>query len=702
MDDRFERYLVTSQILNLMNQMSSRSRLAKPLFEWITDEGEILDFCIPEDDEDAVDHPHHRHHKSAVWLKERIRGGRLTHHALPELMKIVTEAARRQRTKRRSCLQKNVETLAGQVGLDHIETEILGIALRYRVYSEVESLCDKLFGAREFNLLRLLGAMLDAKTADVSRRLATGSRLILSGLITLNPRYQYSDFGDMLTIADPVLKAVQSPNRNAADIRRSLFGAPCETDLHWEDFDHIREDRDLLADLLSGAVLQKAKGVNILLYGPPGTGKTEFCKTVATKLNLALHAIGEENEDGSELSSRDRLANLRLSNHMLSNQDRTILLFDEMEDVLERDFNFIAGRQNVGSKVFVNRLLERNALPVFWTCNDIRVFDPAILRRMTLAIELRIPPPMVRERVWHRVLDKYELKLPDGTASGLAREFEAPPSLAMNAVRAVKLAGGGEDRIRIAVRGVARAINGGGPMRPGITATEDYEPALINADQDLEVLTKGITSKPSLRNFSLCLYGAPGTGKSAFVRQLAGLMGIEVIQKRTSDLMSMYVGETERNIAAAFDEARERDAFLIFDEADSLLRDRRGAHHSWEVSFVNEMLAWMEIHPKPFACTTNLMENLDAAALRRFTFKVQFDFLNHCQANMAFKHFFGIDAPSSSWLPDVLTPGDFAVVRRKAAIIGDFSNPHALVALLKAECAAKPEQPRPIGFTAVI
>jgi transitional endoplasmic reticulum ATPase len=702
MEDRFDRYLVASQILNLMNRLSYRSRLAIPLFDWICDDGEVLDFCIPEDDEDAADHPRHRRHKSMAWLKDRTRGGRLTRDALSELLEIVTEAARRQRTTRRSCIQRNIETLAGQVGLDHIETGILGIALRYHAYFEVESLYDKLFSAREFNIFRLLGATLDAKTADVSRRLAKGSRLILSGLITMNPQYQRSDFGDMLTIAEPVLRAVQPPNRNAADIRRSLFGAPCNTDLHWEDFDHIREDRDLLADLLAEAVLQKAKGVNILLYGPPGTGKTEFCKTVAKKLKLALHAIGEEGEDGSELSRRERLANLRLSNHMLSNQDRTILLFDEMEDVLDRHFEVIAGRPNVGSKVFVNRLLERNALPVFWTCNNIKIFDPAILRRMTLAIELKIPPPAVRERVWHRVLDKHELKLPDATVSGLAREFDAPPSLATSAVRAVKFAGGGEDRIRIAVRGVARAINGGRPTRPVITATGDYEPALMNADQDMEVLTRGTTSNPSLRDFSLCLFGPPGTGKSAFVRQLAGLMGIEVIQKRTSDLMSMYVGETDRNIAAAFDEARERDAFLIFDEADSLLRDRRGAHQSWEVSFVNEMLTWMEVQPQPFACTTNLMESLDAASLRRFTFKVRFDFLSLCQANLAFKHFFGIEVPNSYPLPDVLTPGDFAVVRRKAAIIGNLSDPHALIAMLEGECAAKPEQSRPIGFTASI
>ena len=100
-----------------------------------------------------------------------------------------------------------------------------------------------------------------------------------------------------------------------------------------------------------------------------------------------------------------------------------------------------------------------------------------------------------------------------------------------------------------------------------------------------------------------------------------------VFEKRASDLLSKWVGETEQQIAAAFAEARDAGAFLIFDEADSLLADRRGAHRSWEVSQVNEMLTWMESHPLPFACTTNFAEHLDTATLRRFVFKVRLDYV---------------------------------------------------------------------------
>ena len=147
--------------------------------------------------------------------------------------------------------------------------------------------------------------------------------------------------------------------------------------------------------------------------------------------------------------------------------------------------------------------------------------------------------------------------------------------------------------------------------RRQVQGTPDkYEPALIRADMDPVQLADRVTSSGA-RHFSLCLQGPPGTGKSAFVRYLADQLGLEVMQKRASDLLSKWVGESERNIAKAFAEARDAESFLVFDEADSLLADRRLAIRSWEVSQVNEMLTWMESHPFPFAATTNFRERLD-------------------------------------------------------------------------------------------
>jgi SpoVK/Ycf46/Vps4 family AAA+-type ATPase len=129
------------------------------------------------------------------------------------------------------------------------------------------------------------------------------------------------------------------------------------------------------------------------------------------------------------------------------------------------------------------------------------------------------------------------------------------------------------------------------------------------------------------------------------------------------------VGGTERNIANAFAEARDTDAFLVFDEADSLLLDRADAVRSWEISQINEMLTWMDLHRLPFACTTNLPGRLDRASLRRFLVKVRFDWLTRVQARLAFQQFFGRPAPPALDALETLTPADFAMIRRRAAVI---------------------------------
>ena len=148
----------------------------------------------------------------------------------------------------------------------------------------------------------------------------------------------------------------------------------------------------------------------------------------------------------------------------------------------------------------------------------------------------------------------------------------------------------------------------------------------------------------TVRRFGI---GAKGTRfEIVHVRlYLAERIGLEVVQKRASDLMTPWVGETEAQIAGAFAEARQNKHFLVFDEADSLLSDRRFAQRSWEISQVNEMLTWMENHPLPFACTTNYGEHLDPATLRRFDFKLRLDYLAPDQAVAAFRTFFELDPP---------------------------------------------------------
>jgi transitional endoplasmic reticulum ATPase len=375
----------------------------------------------------------------------------------------------------------------------------------------------------------------------------------------------------------------------------------------------------------------------------------------------------------------------------------TVLLFDEAEDLFVR-----RGSEDdepvTSSRVFIHRLLEELTVPVIWTANDISVLGPAVLRRMTMCLELKIPNLATRTRLWRRMGEAEGVVLDETDAARLARLIPAAPAVASSAMRATRLAGGGAETARLIVEGVARAV-GGGELPVAEKAPDTlYDPALVNADCDLAALAEDLLRPGATRAVSFLLSGPPGAGKTAWVRHLAGRMSMPVLHKRASDLLNPYIGGTEQNIASAFAEAREAQAFLVFDEADSLLLERAHAVRSWEISQVNEMLTWMECHELPFACTTNLAERLDRASLRRFLVKLRFDWLTTAQARLAFFQFFGVVAPLG--LDDLLTltPADFALVRRRAGVRGGALNPEILLNFLKDECHGRVGARFPVGF----
>ena len=319
---------------------------------------------------------------------------------------------------------------------------------------------------------------------------------------------------------------------------------------------------------------------------------------------------------------------------------------------------------------------------------------------MALAVEFREPGKAVRRRIAERAAKKRRVRL---DADGLDRlaALPAAPALIDAGLRAAALAGGGA---ATAVRAATSLVEATGRTLPppAQRGAAPFDPALSSADTDLVVLAERAVAahERGAHGLSFLLSGPPGTGKSAFARHLAERIGIEVIDRRASDLLGMFVGESEKRIRAAFREAADAGAMLVIDEADSLLADRGGAQRSWEVTQVNEMLTWMERHPAPFAMTTNAAQALDPAALRRFVHKVRFQAMTPGQIALLFERSFGRPAPAAATRLDPLTPGDFAVVARRADVLG-VDDAAELAAMLADEVAAKPGAGRrAMGFTA--
>src|SRR5262249_61553665 len=106
----------------------------------------------------------------------------------------------------------------------------------------------------------------------------------------------------------------------------------------------------------------------------------------------------------------------------------------------------------------------------------------------------------------------------------------------------------------------------------------------------------------------------------------------------------------------------------------------------------------LEPHRRPFACTTNHLGQIRAAALRRCAFKVKFDSRESAQSAAAYRRFFEREPPAALRELDGLTPGDFATVARKLRHLGDqVRSDAALLRLLEQEMAVK-NLPRRIGF----
>lgn len=478
-----------------------------------------------------------------------------------------------------------------------------------------------------------------------------------------------------LNLSSWVQEFICSLHKNDAARYEALIGVPVPSkdELTVKDFAYV-EAAKLATRLMKQA--KHTKGFNILLYGTPGTGKSSFAQVLAQSAKLNLYPVGVCNNGEEEKNYR--LQQLYRKQFLLKTVKNTCLLLDEGEDI----FSSLETRT---SKVEINNLLENNEVPVIWTTNKIHRMDPAYIRRFTLAVCFDKPPVEMRQKIWNKYLSANKITYTKGDTLALAKKYEVQPSMIAGAAQAARMDKGGLPTVQEHLSFMIQALNGGRKNPEEEKTNIRFYPALIHADMDLQALTTQLTRLGRL-NFSLCLYGASGTGKSAYARYLADKLGLEVVQRRASDLISCYVGETEQNIAKAFAQAREDKSLLIFDEADSFLRDRSTAARSWEVSSVNEMLTWMESHPYPFICTTNLMESLDPASLRRFSFKVKYNFLTSQQVKEAFDYFFGIKiALAETAGLDKLTPGDFTLVKNKAEILGTSTQFSAVKEMLETE-----------------
>ncbi len=624
--------------------------------------------------------------------------------------------------KQSTRVQKNIDVLAGLLQLNAAEQAVLLYGTLARYQRELRSLLVEFKVSNAPEAYAALAEVAGVNAADVAEALRTGSRLERVGLVdNLLSEHAITDLSDLMKVSDKLPPVLMREYSDTAELMAVFTRPSPASHLTLADFDYVAEDARVLRQLLARAALRGEVGVNILLYGPPGTGKTELARVVAQAAGLKLFEVEHADREGHSLSGRDRYRSLQIAQAFLKGSAQAVLLFDEVEDVfpplsmeasqrMARAEQVLAhGSQSVSGKAWVNQILETNPVPTVWVTNRIEQIDPAFRRRFAYHLELTSPPPGAREQLVRKALSGHPVS--DALLARLSARQDLTPAQIHTAVRFAGLAQGeGEALDTLIERQLAHADQALGRTRTvqALPPVTQYSLDLLNVESRHDI-ARIVQALQARGHGTLCFHGAPGSGKSALAAHIAQALGQPLRIRQASDLMSKYVGETEQNMAAMFAQAEREGAVLLLDEADSFLQDRRGAQRHYEVTEVNEMLQGMERFRGVFICTTNLMDQLDAAALRRFAFKVKFLPLRREQREAMFVTEALADDPQAL-TPDLrerlaqldqLCLGDFAAVQRQAQILAEALDAAAFIAQLEAEHRLKPEvrERRGMGFT---
>lgn len=268
----------------------------------------------------------------------------------------------------------------------------------------------------------------------------------------------------------------------------------------------------------------------------------------------------------------------------------------------------------------------------------------ALSRRASLLLEVKRPDTPEQRQVWQQVLGQEATHL-NGHLDPIMAQFHLSPTAIRSAWAEAAAAPGDRplsDRIWHACRQQARPRLDDLAQRIDAIAQWDdlivpeaqhrtLEAVAAHVRQRLTVYdTWGFRARGSRGlGISALFAGESGTGKTLAAEVLAHDLDLDLYRVDLSQVVSKYIGETEKNLRRVFDAAEEGGAVLLFDEADALFGKRsdvKDSHDRFANIEVSYLLQRMEAYRGLAILTTNMKNALDTAFLRRIRFVVQFPF----------------------------------------------------------------------------
>ncbi|MDY5822810.1 MAG: ATP-binding protein [Helicobacter sp.] len=587
-------------------------------------------------------------------------------------------------------VRKNLALLQECFGLSELETNILYVIGLFDKMSRYYD--DKL---DYFEFCFLLGGVLHTNPKKIQKLLMADMPLRKFGFIDEN--LKYGNF-ELEGLAEKLMVEPLSKQ----EMMKSIARIYPKSTLKRADFNYMQRDLDMLLDYC-----KNTKNPSIFLYGRAGVGKNEIAALIAKELDKDLWEI--HNIDTQGMMREDRLEQFIRAQSML-NADKSVILLDECEEFfpsLYPKYN-----EDKASKNTLNKMLESVKIPSIFLSNSADI-DPAFLRRFDIVLEIHAPTKEKKEELIQKSLKSQKIKLDSKIISQISESSlsqgvllsacKVARTLAKHKLSSLKncektpksTATKSHTITQSLIQVLNEHLKLQGEKLISINVKKEqnlpYDMSLINASVDMKSLcekiknvcgikdSKDFATTDSTQGIRILAYGMAGSGKSEFAKALAKELDKPIMLKKASDLLSMWLGKSEQNIAKAFSEAEQKGAILVLDEVDSFLQDRSGAYHSWEVTQVNEMLTQMESFQGIFIATTNFMTNLDKASIRRFDMKIEFKPLDSARFIKAFglyARYLGINdyvafLESSSTKKEIekldnICFGDFALIARSA------------------------------------
>lgn len=568
-----------------------------------------------------------------------------------------------------SSVQFAVDTLK----LSEDEAKVLQVAFRMQSIKELYAVCNDFFRNDDFTRFDMYSKCSGKSQKEIRMLLKNDQKLKAYGLID-------SD-GDM---DEDAMDAIYEKDMRLyfTDIVKNEKSVKAyETN----SFSVSEEQTDVAVQLL-----KSKNACNILLYGAPGAGKTEYAKALIKQAGLKMTTYKNELEV-SDKDDADAKALNRLNCYLSLKKEDSVLVVDEAENVLQtREFSFFGMSLSSSQKGTVNKMLETSENKCIFIVNYTTEMDESTLRRFTYSIKFQAMPKETLRSIAAEKLKPVNMPaILKNDILDMCGKYKITGASVDNVVKAISSLDyqkGKEDKVRKDIKSVLEAnsslLYGKTKMRDAVKKSYDLSVlnTSVSAAEIIEMLKTAELYKKENQNeensegVRMLFYGLSGTGKTELARYISTVLGKPLLLKRCSDLLGPYVGQTERLIAEAFEEAETTDSILLFDEADSFFADRAGAKQSWERTQVNEFLTQMEEFSGICICTTNLRKIMDPAMQRRFHIITEFKALNEDGITTLLKSFFGKYKFNDGQIQELakfntVTPGDFGSLKNKMRFI---------------------------------